>query len=233
MLPGRPGLRTIFTVVPDDRFAAHRISLPSGTMSACCAPLRVLNQKGGVGKTTVTLGLASAAAAAGRRVLVVDLDPQASSTWVLGIDPDTLNAIGSRQIRPANTSPEQIMRLRLVAITSTCCPPTSTLQELETGDAERTPERRSPQVARRVRGDPDRLPAVAGQPHPQRTHRGPPRAGRGRAVRTRPARHRRRRRHDRRRVGHHQSRARAVGRDPQPRSGHLVAKPIAVSPNWR
>ncbi len=46
----------------------------------------VLNQKGGVGKTTVTLGLASAAAAAGRQVLVIDLDPQGSSSWVLGID---------------------------------------------------------------------------------------------------------------------------------------------------
>ena len=44
----------------------------------------LLNQKGGVGKTTVTLGLASAAAQAGHRVLVVDLDPQGSSTWVLG-----------------------------------------------------------------------------------------------------------------------------------------------------
>ncbi|MEA2274970.1 MAG: chromosome partitioning protein [Solirubrobacteraceae bacterium] len=47
----------------------------------------LLNQKGGVGKTAVTLGLASAADSAGHRVLVVDLDPQGSSTWVLGHDP--------------------------------------------------------------------------------------------------------------------------------------------------
>lgn len=45
----------------------------------------VVNQKGGVGKTTTTLGLASACAAAGRRVLVVDLDPQANATAGLGV----------------------------------------------------------------------------------------------------------------------------------------------------
>jgi chromosome partitioning protein len=64
--------------------------------------LAIVNQKGGVGKTTVTLGLASAAAAAGARVLVVDLDPQASSTWVLGIDPATtmLGAVDVLRKRP-------------------------------------------------------------------------------------------------------------------------------------
>ena len=52
----------------------------------------LLNQKGGVGKTTVTLGLASAARATGARVLVVDLDPQGSSTWILGGDPALVTA---------------------------------------------------------------------------------------------------------------------------------------------
>ena len=57
------------------------------TMTRMGRVAALLNQKGGVGKTTVTLGLASAAAAAGHHVLVVDLDPQGSSTWVLGHDP--------------------------------------------------------------------------------------------------------------------------------------------------
>jgi cellulose biosynthesis protein BcsQ len=46
----------------------------------------VLNQKGGVGKTTVTLGLAAAAQRAGERCLVVDLDPQGSASWALGVE---------------------------------------------------------------------------------------------------------------------------------------------------
>lgn len=46
----------------------------------------VVNQKGGVGKTATTLGLASAVAYSARHCLVVDLDPQANATTALGVD---------------------------------------------------------------------------------------------------------------------------------------------------
>ncbi|MET0490111.1 MAG: AAA family ATPase, partial [Acidimicrobiales bacterium] len=49
------------------------------------AVVAVANQKGGVGKTTVTLGIADAAARRGLAVLVVDLDPQANATSGLGV----------------------------------------------------------------------------------------------------------------------------------------------------
>lgn len=52
--------------------------------------IALLNQKGGVGKTTVTANLGAGLARAGREVLLVDLDPQAHLTRGLGLIPEEL-----------------------------------------------------------------------------------------------------------------------------------------------
>jgi len=57
----------------------------------------VLNQKGGVGKTTTVANTAAALAAAGRKVVVVDLDPQAHLTIHLGVEPQT-NQAGTYEV---------------------------------------------------------------------------------------------------------------------------------------
>ncbi len=84
---------------------APRPDAPTESRSARIVAL--VNQKGGVGKTTSTVNLAAALAIEGGRVLVVDIDPQGNATSSFGIDKQELDATLYdalvEQIDPAET----------------------------------------------------------------------------------------------------------------------------------
>jgi len=75
--------------------------------------IAVLNQKGGVGKTTTVANTAAALAAAGSRVIAVDLDPQAHLTIHLGLEPQIVEAGSYKVLTQSARLEEQIMLVRL------------------------------------------------------------------------------------------------------------------------
>jgi chromosome partitioning protein len=77
---GRTGWR-----IKEEDFQIFLAIPPLGATPAQCRVIAVTNQKGGVGKTTTVANVGHALAARGKRVLLVDVDPQANLTLGLGV----------------------------------------------------------------------------------------------------------------------------------------------------
>ncbi len=75
--------------------------------------IAIANQKGGVGKTTTTINLGAAIAEIGKRVLIVDLDPQSNTTTGLGVSTSDLNVSIYQVIIQEKEASEAIISLEI------------------------------------------------------------------------------------------------------------------------
>jgi chromosome partitioning protein len=75
---------------------------PARTIAVC-------NQKGGVGKTTTTINLGAALAEQGRRVLLVDFDPQGALSVGLGIQPHDIDATIYNLLMESDITPHDVL----------------------------------------------------------------------------------------------------------------------------
>lgn len=94
----------------------------------------MVNQKGGCGKTTTAINTAAALAERGRRVLLIDLDPQAHATIGLGYDPDSFHHTIYDVMKEANgTLPSVVVHTRVDGLDLAPCNVLLASAEMELG----------------------------------------------------------------------------------------------------